>query len=175
MMSTIENTQVKAKDAIHDVASSAASTSKDWYSRAERLVQMAIRLAPLVPGRALFAGLERVGLRRRSTTRFEAAASFTAGLFVGSAVTALVTPWSGAELRGKIASGFVRAEKSAEVEAEKATNAIKQAETSAIEGVRDLVSNTKTSIAEGRDALADAIRDPKHADGHHPVRVSPRG
>ena len=48
MMSSIENGQKKAKDALHDVADTATTTSKDWYSRAERLVQMAVRLAPLL-------------------------------------------------------------------------------------------------------------------------------
>lgn len=94
---------------------------------------------------------------------------------MGSAITALATPWSGAELRGKIASGFVRAEKSALVQAEKATNAVKQAETTAVGGVHDLVANTKSAIADGRDALAEVIRDPKKVDGHHPVTPPPRG
>ena len=90
--------------------------------------------------------------------------------FVGSAITALTTPWSGAELRGKIASGFVRAEKAAATEVEKVTNTVKEAEATVADGAHTLVANAKTAIADGRDSLADAIREPKKADGHVAAR-----
>ncbi len=169
MTNTIEDTRATASDAIHDAASAAASTSSDWLSRAERLAQMAIRLAPLMPGRALLAGLERVGLRRRSTSRFEAAASFTPGLFVGATITALVTPWSGAALRAKIASGFVRAEASAASEAERTASAVKHAETQVVDGAHSVIADAKSALADGRESLAEAIRDPKRTDGYTPV------
>jgi hypothetical protein len=168
MTNTFEDTRATASDAIHD----AASTSRDWLSRAERLVHMALRLAPLIPGRALVAGLERVGLRRRSASRFEAAASFTAGLVVGGAITALVTPWSGRALRAKIASGFVRAEASVVSEAERAASAVKHAEAQAVEGAHSVIADAKAALADGRESLAEAIRDPKRTDGYTPVGPS---
>lgn len=164
MMSSIENGQKKAKDALHDVADTATTTSKDWYSRAERLVQMAVRLAPLLPGRAMLAGLEGLGLRRRRTSRIESAGAFAAGLFVRSAVTALATPWSGRELRGNIAGAFARLRSSASAEVE-------SVEAKAGEGANSLISNVKTAISDGRESLSEALHDPKKgSDGHMPFR-----
>jgi len=169
MTNTFQDTRATATDTLHDAASTVASTSKDWLSRAERLVQLAIRMAPLMPSRAWVSGLERVGLRQRSASRFDAAAAFTAGLFVGGVVTALVTPWSGATLRAKIASGFVRAEASAAAEVERAASAVKDAEAQAVEGAHSVIADAKSAIADGRESLADAIRDPKRSDGYTPV------
>lgn len=169
------NTFQDTSDTLHDAASTVASTSKDWLSRTERLVQLAIRMAPLMPSRAWVAGLERVGLRKRSGSRIEAAASFTAGLFVGGAITALVTPWSGAALRAKIASGFVRAEASAAAGVERAASAAKHAETQAVVGAHSVIADARSAIADGRDSLADAIRDPKRSDGYIPVGPAAKG
>jgi len=164
MMSSIENGQKKAKDAFHDVAETATSTSKDWYSRAERLLQMAVRIAPLMPGRAMLAGLERMGLRRRSTSRIETAGAFAAGLFVGGAVTALATPWSGRELRSNLAGAFSRLGTSASAEVE-------SVEAKVAEGAQTLITNVKTAVSDGRESLADALHEPTNgSDGHIPFR-----
>jgi len=170
MTNSTESAPTAAKEALSDAADTGVSAPKDWFSRIERTVRFGIRLAPLLPIRAAVALLGRAGLRRTRTTTMEAAAAFGSGVLVGGVVTALVSPWSGPELRGKLAATYRRLEVLALAKAEGPKATVLKLEHKTVDGAAIAKASAKAKTLDRRDAIADTIRDVKKPNGHSPAR-----
>jgi gas vesicle protein len=168
MTNPMNSAPTAAKEALSDATDTGISASKDWFSRIELMVRFGIRLAPLLTIRSAVALLGRGGLRRTRTTTMEAAAAFASGVLVGGAVTALVSPWSGPELRAKVSATYRRLEVLALAKAEGAKAKVVKLEHKIVDGAAK--ASAKAKALDRRDAIADTIRDVKKPNGLNPSR-----
>ncbi len=170
MTNSTNSAPTVAKEALSDAADTAVSASKDWFSRIERTVRLGIRLAPLLPIRAAVALLGRAGLRRTRTTTMEAVAAFGSGVLVGGVVTALVSPWSGPELRGKLSAAYRSLEVLGLAKAEGAKATVLKLEHKIVDDAAIAKASAKAKTLDRRDAIADTIRDMKKPTGPSSAR-----
>ncbi len=99
-MSSIENEETVSVE----VPFGSTEPSTPVVSTVEKVFRMAMRVAPFVPLRALEMLLDRPS----RSARFAAITTFSGGVLVGSALTALLTPLSGPELRWRLADLFAK-------------------------------------------------------------------
>ena len=101
-MSSIENKETTSGE----VPFGFTEPSTPFVSTVEKVFRMAMRVAPFVPLRALEMLLDRpLG---NKNARLSAITTFSGGVLVGSALTALLTPVSGPELRWRLADLFAK-------------------------------------------------------------------
>ena len=170
MTNSMNGAPTEVKEALYDAADTGVSAPRDWFSQIERTVRLGIRLAPLFPTRTVVALLSRAGLMRTRTTTVVAAAAFGSGFLVGGAVTALANPWSGPELRGKLAATYRRLEGLASAKAAAAKGTVAKLEQKIVDRAAIAKASAKATTLDRRDAIADTIRDVKKPNGPSPAR-----